>query len=223
MNYKKIVLALTVFFIAISYSHAQTEKVKAVGEYAKIDSQKDVLSSLKSDDPNTIKKAVKSILAAPNKYNPVVLYAVSARLFQQEKKDEAVFLYYVAQLRARYDSNLCLDKSAGQAASQLASMFGQKINPYAFEDLKKLETTVNNVVAFVKNNEEDYDHRWINLHGMAAMTKSLAEKEGKSGEMSEDAAMTKPKNEWPAIKQETINTYYKGFQEALAGFKKQNK
>jgi len=217
MNHKKLFFVLAILSLSISYC-------QSVGEPTKIDNQKEVLSSLKEKDPEILKKNIETILSNPNKYNPTVLYVVSLKLFEQEKKDDAVFWYYVAQLRARYDSNLCLDRSAKQAASQIGSMFGQKINPYAFGDLKKLETTVNKVIAFVKDNEEEYDHRWINLHGMSSMIKTLEEKEGNATKKPEDVIpMTEPKDKWPAIKQETINTYQTGFQEALATFKKQKK
>jgi hypothetical protein len=221
MNHKNLSLILTILFISVSY--CQSSKVNTTGESTKIDSQKEILNSLKNKDEEILEKNLGTILLNPNKYNPTVLYVVSLKLFEQEKKDDAVFWYYVAQLRARYDSNLCLDKSAKQAAGQLGSMFGKKINPYAFEDLVELEIIVNKAIAFVKENEEDYDHRWINLHGMSPMIKSLAEKEGKSVNTSEDTALTKPREEWPAIKQETIKTYQASFMEALVELKKRKK
>ncbi len=212
MIYKKLFFVFTLFIVCLN-TYCQTEKIKAKGEYAAIDGQDDITHLLKSENTETVNQTIDSILVNPNRYNPIVMYTLSSVLFEKKRKDEAAFWYYVAQLRARYDTNLCLDESAKQLAGYMGMMFGQEINPYAFEDLKKLETTVNKVVAFVKDNEEAYDHRWINLHGMEAMKKSLDEK-------TEDIEMTKPKSEWTAIKQETITDYYNGFKEALVELKK---
>jgi hypothetical protein len=210
----KIILLISILFLSITNTvSSQTNEVQAKGEYANIDTQEEIMRLLKSEDQKTVKKAEDSIIAKPNNYNPMVLYVLSSTLFEQKKKDEAMYWYYVAQLRARYDANLCLDVSAKQTASYLGSMFGAEINPYAFKNVKKLEATVDKVVAFVKNNEEEYDHRWINLSGMDAMIESLDEK-------TENKEMSKPKAEWAAIKKETINSYADGFKEALMELRK---
>ena len=158
-----------------------------------------------NDKNNTLKQQILDrILNNPNYYNPPVLYAVSRELFIQEKKDEAMYWFYVAQLRARYDSNLCLDNSAKQAVSILNNYYGPDINKYAFQDLNKLEKTVIKVVDFVKTNEENYDQRWINLHGMDAVQNNLNEK-------TESKETSEPKEKWLAIKKKTIDDYYNAF------------
>ncbi|MGK4567467.1 hypothetical protein [Flavobacterium sp. 3HN19-14] len=85
-----------------------------------------------------------------------------------------------------------------------------EINKYAVEDLPKLEATIAKVVAFVKDNEEKYDHRWINFHGMDALLNGMDEK-------AETKKMTEPKSKWAKIKTKTIAEYAEGFQ----GFLKQ--
>lgn len=59
--------------------------------------------------------------------------------------------------------------------------------------------TVNKVVDFVRTNEENYDHRWINLHGMDAVQNRKVKE------------ISQPKSKWPEIKTKTIEDYYKGF------------
>jgi hypothetical protein len=110
--------------------------------------------ALLNDKNNAIKQqTLDQILNNPNFYNPPVLYAVSRKLFIQEKKDEAMYWFYIAQLRARCDSNLCLDDSAKQAVSILNNYYGPDINKYAFQDLNKLEKIVVKVVDFVRTND----------------------------------------------------------------------
>ena len=76
-----------------------------------------------------------------------------------------------------------------------------------------LETTVKKVVDFAKANNENYDHRWLNLHGMDAVLASMDEK-------SEKKELSKPKKDCEKIKQKTIDDYFNGFTEYLKSLKK---
>jgi len=128
---------------------------------------------------------------------------LSNELFRDNQKDQAAFWFYVAQLRARYDANLCLDKSARQAVSVLNNQFGPQINQYAFANLDSLQATVEKVISFVKDNQEAYDHRWINLHGMDA----IIEPKNKN--------LSAPATQWDEIKSKTQEDYSQGFEEFL--------
>ncbi|MGK4567468.1 hypothetical protein [Flavobacterium sp. 3HN19-14] len=107
---------------------AQTQKVvvSPKGEYAKIDvkPQFETIKALNDDDNNIRNKAMDAVAANPHGYNPAVLFAYSKILFDRDKKDDAMFWFYTAQLRARYDANLCLDETAKSAASELSNVYG---------------------------------------------------------------------------------------------------
>jgi hypothetical protein len=167
------------------------------------------LLSLTKGSEQEKKETATTILKNPNYYNPIVIYALSSVLFEQGLKDEAMYWFYVAQLRARYDANLCLDASARQAVTILNQEFGPEINKYAFKDLNKLKNTVKKVVDFVRSNKEDYDHRWISLHGMGAVISGL------EGDADEKKALIQPMTKWPEIKRKTLDDYYAGFLDAV--------
>lgn len=194
---------LTILFLLglTTISYGQTTQIKPKGIYKEIDVERHnrAIEILNGSDVGLKGQTVDSILAKPNHFNPPVIYALSKELFQNDRKEDATFWFYVAQLRARYDANLCLDISAKQAVSILNGAYRPDINKYAFEDIDSLEATVNKVVAFVRANDEDYDHRWINLHGMDAIQNK------KSKEISQ------PKEKWPSIKTKTVDDYYNGF------------
>lgn len=191
-----------IFFFAIAFSisllsNAQTKEIDVTRHNESV--------ALLNDKNNVIKQqTLDSILKNPNFYNPTVLYAVSRELFIKDKKDEGMYWFYVAQLRARYDSNLCLDETAKQAVSILNNYYGSDINKYAFQDLNKLEEIVVKVVDFVRTNDENYDHRWINLHGMDAVLTNL-------NEQTEIKEISEPKEKWMTIKNKTIDDYYNTF------------
>jgi hypothetical protein len=203
---KNFAILFACLLISIS-SHSQSQEVVPKGVYAQIDvkEQNAAIAGLQAGG-NEKNETITRILKDPNSFNPPVLFALSKELFDLGRKDEACHWFYIAQLRGRYDANLCLDDSASQGLGLLNQSYGPVINNYAFAYLKKLEKTVEDVVEFVKNNDEKYDHRWINLDGMKAMIAGLRDKKA-------DEELSKPKAEWKAIKEKTIEEYYDGFLE----------
>ncbi len=199
------------WFVPSSSSQVSTYQVKPGKAHDDIDIARHykALSSLIKGSELEKKQTTTAILKNPNYYNPTVIYALSSVLFEQGLKDEAMYWFYIAQLRARYDANLCLDASARQAVTILNQEFGPEINKYAFKDIDKLKITVKKVVDFVRGNKEDYDHRWISLHGMGAV------KSGLEGDSDEKKALIQPVNKWPEIKRKTVDDYYAGFLDAV--------
>lgn len=205
---KKIILLLTIILGFTALGKAQKKEIKPKGAFMSIDVARhnEAIQILNGKDKKLKQQTVDRILKNANFYNPVVIYALSRELFNLNQKDIGTYWFYVAQLRARYDANLCMDNSAKQAVAVLNEMYGPDINKYAFQDISKLEKTVTKVVYFVRKNEENYDHRWINLHGMNAVTAGM-------GNKSEKKELSQPKNKWTAIKKKTVDDYYNGFME----------
>ena len=197
-----------------SMEQIQTHVFEPKGVFSEIQIEKhnEAISILLTGSASQKKSAMESVQKQPNDYNPVVLYVYSGELLHEGNIDEAMFWYYVAQLQARYDANLCMDNSAASACSVLTEEFGDEINIYAFQDLDKLESIFNKVIEFVRTNTENYDHRWINLHGLWAF-----------GGEEETRELSKPKDEWEAIKKKTIDDYYNGFIASINLIKKERK
>ena len=198
---KKIILLLIISFGLATSINAQTKEIDVARH-------NQAIVNLTTNNKILEQETVVNILKNPNFYNPTVLYALSRKLYNQDKKDDAMYWFYVAQLRARYDANLCMDNSAKQAVSILNNGYGPEINKYAFQDIDKLEKTVIKVVDFVRTNEENYDHRWINLHGMHAVLVSIDNN-------TEKKEQSQPKEKWPSIKNKTLDDYYNGFIEYI--------
>ena len=72
------------------------------------------------------------------------------------------------------------------------------------QNINNLEVIVKKVVDFVRTNNENYDHRWISLHGMNAMQSGLNKNET-------HIELTLPRNKWSEIKKSTVDTYYNDF------------
>jgi len=212
---KLILLSSLIIASTFSYSQTQTTEIKSKGIFSEIavEKQNQAIDKIQGKDKKGKKLTIENVKENPNNYNPPVLYALSHELFEQGNKDEACYWFYLAQLRARYDASLCLDNSAKQAVTILNNEYGPEINKYAFQDIDKLEKTVTKVVNYLRENEENYDHRWINLHGMWAIQAGLSDEE-------ETKELSKPKEEWEAIKKKTVDDYYNGFIEYVKSQKK---
>ncbi len=90
--------------------------------------------------------------------HPIAYYFVAVKLFEQDK-EEAVFWYYLGQLRYRYHlaANPNIDPTGDPALfASLSSLLGTTINEYAFGDIWKLAATIDRVLAWDKRHTNGY-------------------------------------------------------------------
>lgn len=169
------------------------------GEFAtiKVEPSNGELKRLSKGDPASIERVIRN----PGAYNPAVLYALSDALFRSDRKDDAVYWFYLGQLRARSDANKALDVSARQAVSALNQRYGTQINQYSFKDTARLRSIVSKVISTDQSIPRDYDPRWIALHGMDAF-------DGNKVRFA-------PRSQWKAINDTTRRQYNNDFNSAM--------
>lgn len=83
--------------------------------------------------------------------HPAEYYKLAAELFQQGKKDEAVFVFYLGQLRyrARLLAHRELDPSGEPALfASFSEVFGRPLNEYAFGNIPRLLSTIDAVLEY---------------------------------------------------------------------------
>lgn len=184
--------------------------VEPTGEYQTIDVHLAVetIQSLGKSKGKSRLQIINGITNAPEHFAPPVFYFLSNVLFEEGRKDEAMFWFYAGQLRGTIDAHICADKSAQAAIGALNEEFGTPINQYAFKDIPKLTNTVERVVAWEETTPCAYDRRWINLHGMGAIIGDT------------NTALSVPKEQWETIRKKTRDDYRSEFYEALAKFEK---
>ena len=229
-NFRKIfnikVLFFFVVYLIFPNVSARTEEgqlgktveIEPVGIYTTIDvhvANETIDIFYKGNSDEILKRAIE-ILRAPENYAPIVFYVFSNFLFNEDKKDEAVFWFYAGQLRTTFDANRCTDPSAAGAVDVLNQRFGPIINPYALKDLDKLEKIITKVIEWDKKTPHNYDQRWINLHGMEAMSASL------NKNSSNDKPLNFPQDQWDTIAEKTRDDYLKGFHWALEQLRNKN-
>ena len=176
------------------------------GEYAQIDTTLALktVGVLTHGSPEEKLKVVAQIRKQPEKYAPPVFYLLSNVLFQMGDKDEAAFWFYAGQLRARFDANRCAEPSARAAVAELNDQYGAIINKYVFmEKPSMLDDLVPRVVDWDRKTAHNYDHRWINLHGMDAVMSAMGH--------APPTALSLPKEQWDQVAERTRSDYLAGF------------
>lgn len=103
-----------------------------------------------SCDPHIALAAAKEILNDPEILNePLEMFLPAFILFQNGEKDQAVFWFYAAQLRVRYQ--LAFQQGdRGQLLQIMLMTTGPPINNYAFHDVKKLDRLIGQVLEWDK-------------------------------------------------------------------------
>ena len=212
MNKKSTLILLLTLFLFSARSIGQTTtgtKPELKGAARQVNVAKDTVTIRLLTEKTYAENGalIDTILKHPNDYNPKVLFVLSNALFNADRKDDASFWFYVAQLRTRYDFNRCTDPSCGGVVADLTATYGPDIDQYAIFKADFLEKTIGKVVDFVKTNNENYDQRWINLEGLAVTSPDNKDKA---------AEMSKPQQDWPQIKTQTVNDYYNDLKEFMA-------
>jgi len=204
----KQTLACILFGLILYVANAADIAVAPSGIYQDIDVRLsiDTVKALRDLNGEKQMKVANAVIAKPEEFTPPVLYVLSSVLLEQGKKDEAVFWFYAGQLRGRIDANICADKTAVAIIDALNQKFAPPINQYSSTNLSQLTNTVERVLAWEEKTPCHYDRRWINLHGMNAMT----------GETN--SALSAPQEQWEVIRQHTRDQYAIDFHTAPAAF-----
>ena len=100
------------------------------------------------------------LMAGIEKKHPAAHYALAKRLFEEGKRDEAVFWFYAGQIRYRAylvgHPQLPRDGDPALFAS-LSEVVGKPINVYAFGDIAGLAKTIDRALAWDAANPDAFN------------------------------------------------------------------
>jgi hypothetical protein len=91
--------------------------------------------------------------------HPAAYYQRAAQLFHTGRKDDAVFVFYLGQLRYRAHLSARRDlKPDGDPAlfASLSEVVGRPLNEYAFGDIPALARTIEAVLAYDRANPDPF-------------------------------------------------------------------
>lgn len=144
----------------------------------------------------------------PGNYQPPVFFSLTRVLYDQGRTDDAIFRLSAARLRGNFDTLRCADITAKSAVQAMMRIIPPSLPRAQFDDLPKLRRLVNEAIRWDENTPHNYDHRWINLHGMGAVTGGL-------GVPTKKEPMSVPREEWPALAAKTRADYVASLDSAI--------
>ena len=110
------------------------------------------------DDVN--KQTPEQIIKGIQGKHPATYYVLANKLFRTGKKDDALFWFYLGQLRYRFYLSVEWDnlpKSGGFALfSSLSEVVGRPINQYSGENFPKTIKTIDKVLKWDSENENNF-------------------------------------------------------------------
>lgn len=110
--------------------------------------------------------------------DPSTYYVLAAKLFEHGDKDEAVFWFYLGQLRFRFEllANPSQDPSGGPALfGALSAEVGGPINEYAFGDIPKLAQTIDAVLQWDATHDNTYTPKQPHQAALTQVRQGLLE------------------------------------------------
>jgi hypothetical protein len=116
-----------------------------------------VQERLQSCDRVVALQAAHEVLRDPASLRaPISMFEPARMLFVYGEKEDALFWFYAAQLRARYQ--LVFEQGdRGQLLQTMLMTVGADINSYGFTDVSRLRTTLDRVLAWDRATEIRYD------------------------------------------------------------------
>lgn len=164
----------------------------------------DVFYRLVDEEGENLEDLIKQIQENPDDYEPPVIFALANKLFLLEQKEEAVFWFYLAQVRSLYAKHLAKAnlQETGQGRINLyLNNFGASIKPYALSQPQLLAGLMDRIKTYLDRHQENYNLLW--LYSQEEELSDFAKKH------------FKPKNEWKAIRYTTYQSFFKRVEEVL--------
>lgn len=113
---------------------------------------------MKSCDPAIAIAAAKEVIADKDQVKePLMLFSPSMVLYQHGARDEAVFWFYAAQLRTRYQ--LVFEQGDRGQLLMVMMMVAPGINNYAFQDVARFNRTLDKVLEWDRKTPNPYRER----------------------------------------------------------------
>ncbi|TWB47091.1 hypothetical protein FBZ92_13841 [Nitrospirillum viridazoti] len=205
-------------FVALAWCLLAVPSAALAGnEYAEIDTQPTiaVMQKLGATQGHENDALLATIQQKSQDYPPAVFFPLARILFQQGDVDGAIFWMNAGRLRTTFDARLCTDASAGAGVGALMATLPNELRKAQFDDTAKLTAIIERVIKWDETTPYNYDHRWIALHGLGAMRRSMG--------MDNNAPaqpLTIPRDQWDDVARKGRGELREGIAQAIATVEK---
>lgn len=172
------------------------------GDYATIDTKADIaiIQQLRSGAPTENTKIAAQVTRVSGRYSPPVLFALAEWYYKRGQIDDALFWLNAAGLRGQFDAKICTDTSSRSAIAELSQRMPPDLFRQQWRDPARIKLIVDRVIDWDTKTPADYDHRWISLHGLKAVSSGL-------GISIAPGPLTLPQAQWPDIAEKNRQSY----------------
>lgn len=204
---------------AISKSIGKQIEVIPTGEYASINMRPMVaiLQKLQSTSGHENDALLEDIEQNAGNYVPPVLMVLGVVRFRQSKIEDAIFWFNAGRLRAMFDAARCTDVSARTAVPALVHKTPKELLKAQFDDVARLRAIVGRVLKWDEATPQNYEYRWINLHGMGAINSGLGNKNEPAG------PLTVSRESWNVLARQTREEFRTAMEKAIEQYQRQTR
>jgi hypothetical protein len=191
-------------------------EVSPTGEFSSIDTKPTmaIVQKLHGTVGHENDDLIEQITKNGGNYMPPTLFAVAEWFYRQGDINNAIFWFNAARLRGTFDATLCTDVSARSAIPALIQQMPRELIKKQFDDVTTLKEIIDRVLKWDEATPYNYDHRWINLHGMRAINSGL-------GRVNSNEPLTVASDKWDALAKQTRERYRKSYDTAIETIQKQ--
>lgn len=106
-------------------------------------------------------EAIEKVLKSPEEYSALILYVGSSRALEQKRLEDSAFLFYAAQMRARFDRACFPPKGEGGDSpflvyAALSQQIGSAVNPAVMAEPKVFEKAFERVKKWTPRASKEY-------------------------------------------------------------------
>jgi hypothetical protein len=146
---------------------------------SRLPAEKDLYEKL-AKDPDQV-GALETVLKTPDKFSALILYTGAGVAFKEKRLEDSAFLFYAAQLRARFDQKCFPPKETGGddpflVYSVLSQELGSVINPAIMAEPKTFAKAIDRVKAWTPKASKEYTPGYEFTHRLPEESALLAAK-----------------------------------------------
>jgi len=190
--------------------------VQPTGEFTSIDTRSigSTMQKLRGTVARENDTLVNQMIKHSGNYAPPEFFALADLLYRRGDIDDALFWYNVARLRGGYDAALCTDVSARSAIPALIAQMPPDLIKKQYDDIPRVRSIIERVIKWDESTPYNYDHRWISLHGVRAISSGL-------GTDSQHGPLIEPRDKWDQLAKLNRTQFRAAVEESIAMVQKQ--
>jgi hypothetical protein len=185
--------------------------VHATGEFASIDNSSIIstIQKLRATSAHENDALINQMVSDSGSYAPPSLFALADLLYRRGDIGDSIFWLNAARLRGGYDAALCTDVSAKATIPALISQMPRDLIKRQYDDIPQIKRIVERVIKWDESTPYNYDHRWISLHGMSAISNGL-------GMADERRPLLEPRDSWERLAKQNRGQFRHSIDETIS-------